>query len=212
MAAGPSFNRQSDIGNPWRIGCFMPVRTFLAIDLDEAILDRLAAAEADIRDDRAKMRWVERDNRHITLNFLGDVPDDLLNDVCKVAAGAAGEVEAFEFRVRGVACVPASGRQLRMLWAGVDDPAGRMTKLQARLADGLSGLGLRGEERAFKPHVTLARIRFVKDPGPLRSAAGKFADADFGARCAEELVAYASRLTPAGPVYTPVARARLGKG
>ncbi len=65
----------------------MPTRTFLAIDLDDAILDRLEAAQKSLDDGQSKINWVARPNVHLTLNFLGDVPDEILSDVCAIAAG-----------------------------------------------------------------------------------------------------------------------------
>jgi 2'-5' RNA ligase len=188
----------------------MPVRTFLALDLDDAILDRLESARRALDDGQSRVNWVERENLHVTLCFLGDVPDELLADVCRIAEGAAGEVEAFEFDVRGLRPVPPHAAP-RMIWADVRDPTGRLVLLQEKLADALVGLRLRQEERAYKPHITLARVKFASDPHGLRRAAEAMADEDFGVQHAEEVVAYASHLTPEGPVYSAIARAGLGK-
>jgi len=188
----------------------MPARTFLALDLDEAIRDRLLAIESRIDAGGATIRWVDRPQLHVTLKFLGDVPDELAADVCARAAEAAAQVEPFDFSVRGLICAPASGRQLRMFWAGVQDPTSRMAELHRRLNAALAGLGLKEENRAFKPHVTLARVRFVKDPQRLRSLAEPCRDEEFGAQHAAEVVVYTSQLTPRGPIYTPVAKPPLG--
>jgi 2'-5' RNA ligase len=187
----------------------MPTRTFLAIDLDDAILDRLEAAQKAIDDGQSKVNWVARPNVHLTLNFLGDVPDEILSDVCAIAAGAAGKVEPFEIEIAGIVAMPPHG-PLRMFWAGVADPTGRLAELQEELATGLIGLRLRQEERAFKPHITLARIKFASNPAQLRQSAAGLAAQEFGIQHVEEVVAYASQLTSGGPVYTSIARAKLG--
>ncbi|MFB3893445.1 MAG: RNA 2',3'-cyclic phosphodiesterase [Phycisphaerae bacterium] len=188
----------------------MAVRTFLAIDLDGAILDRLEAAQKSLDDGASKVNWVARPNVHLTLNFLGDVPDEILSDVCAIAAGAAAKVEPFEIEVAGVVAMPPRG-PLRMFWAGVNDPTGRLAALQDGLAVSLTGLRLRQEERAFKPHITLARVKFARNPAQLRQSAAALAAQEFGIQHVEEVVAYASRLTSDGPIYTPIARAKLGK-
>ena len=187
----------------------MATRTFLALDLDEAILDRLLAVQRKLDAEGGSVRWVERANLHVTLNFLGDVSDELMVEVCELSAAAAGEVEPFEFDVRGLICTPPRG-PLRMLWGGIADPTGRLAKLQAGLSDALAGLGLKEEDRAYRPHITLARIKSPKGSDRLRAAAARLAGEDFGVQHAEQVVAYSSVLTEDGPIYTRVARFGLG--
>lgn len=199
----------------------MSQRTFLALDLHPSVLDRLGRAREAMHDPDAAVRWVDRDNLHLTLLFLGDVPDERLAGVCDSAAGAAAAIEPFEFHLRGIQCVPPKG-PLRMVWAGVEEPTGRLMELQAGLAAALAGLGLRQEDRAFRPHITLARVKNGGRPRHgdsannsaasegLRQLALAQQDADFGPTFAEEVVIYGSVLTPEGPLYTPTARAPLG--
>lgn len=187
----------------------MPVRTFIAVDLAESTLDALAEMPGKLSDPRANIRWVGRDNLHVTLQFLGDVADDLIASVCDRAAAAAAEVEPFDFEVRGVLCIPQAG-QLRMVWASIHDTTGRMAALHDAAERELSSLGFEPEKRRFRPHLTLARIKHIRDPRGFRQAVEPYRDAAFGAQKAEELVVYSSQLKPEGPVYTPLARAPLG--
>ncbi len=186
------------------------MRAFIALEIDDAIRDAVARAQRAIGDADAKVRWVAPANLHVTLHFLGEVADEDIADVCDVVAAAAGEVQPFEFAVRGVAAVPPRGRSLRMLWAGVDDPTGRLVRLQAHLGLALEGLGFRQERRAFRPHITVARVRFARDADAFRRAAAPSAEEHFGTRLAEEVVAFSSELTRTGPIYAPLARAPLG--
>ena len=185
------------------------MRTFLALDLDDAILDGLDRVRRELDDPVATIRWVQRANQHLTILFLGEVPDATISQVCDLAGAAAGRVAAFDYRIRGVQCVPPGGR-LRMVWAGVQDDSGGLADLHGKLDGALRGLGLHEEDRAFKPHITLARIKFAPDPGAIRRRVEPLRDTHFGIQHAEELVVYASKLTPRGPVYTPVSRAALG--
>jgi 2'-5' RNA ligase len=188
----------------------MAVRTFLALDIDEGIRDGLVTAGHRLEHRGANFKAVEAVNLHVTLNFLGDVTDEVLAQVCSKAAEAAAAVEQFDFDVKGVVCVPPQGR-LQMVWAGVEEPGGRMAKLQALLSDAMAAMGLRAEQRGFKPHITLARIKSAPRPEQFREAVKELADEDFGIQHAQELVAYASRLTPSGPIYMPIAKPKLGK-
>ncbi len=188
----------------------MATRTFLALDLDEPLREALLQSQAALANRGAKLRPVGRSNLHVTLRFLGDVADELLAEVLAVATEAAAGIEPFEFHIAGLSAVPPRGA-VRMVWANVTDPTGRMAQLNQRLGAGLDGLGFGQEDRAFRPHITLVRVKFADNPARFRSGVEQFANRDFGAQHAEELTAYASTLTPTGPIYTALARCRLGK-
>ena len=187
----------------------MAARTFLALDIDSAARSRLAAVCRRLGLPGAKVRWVAPENLHVTLKFLGDVADEKLVEVCEAVLAAAGQIGPFDFEVRGVLCVPPAGR-LRMFWAGVEDAAGRMQQLYQRLNAGLAGMDLHRDNRPFRPHITLGRLRFAESDSELRRQAEKLAEQKFGPQRAGQVVVYTSKLTPAGGVYTSVARAALG--
>jgi len=187
----------------------MANRIFLAIDINDGVRGRVRAVQDDLKPAPGKIRWVAPQNIHVTLCFLGDVGDDVLAEVCKAARQVASGHRPFDFDVRGVLCVPPAGR-LRMLWIGVDDSGEAMTRLQGDLADALGDLGMPKEERRFRPHLTLARVKFTKDTGGIRSAAAEKAETNFGTVRAAQVTVYSSRLGPEGPTYTALAAAPLG--
>jgi 2'-5' RNA ligase len=188
----------------------MAVRTFLALDLDDGIRQRLTDAARELSDPAAKIRWVAEQNLHVTLKFLGDIPDERVAEVCSLAAEAASHVEPFDFDVKGIVCVPARKGQLRMLWVGVEEPTGRMADLHTELELAMSSVGVAQENRAFKPHVTLARVKFIPGVARFREAASAFARTPFGTQHARQLAVYSSELTPRGAIYTSLAKACLG--
>jgi len=187
----------------------MGTRTFLAVDLDEPVLDALMEAREKLDDPQAKIRWVARGNMHLTVRFLGDVSDDVLAEVCNRAEAAASRVAPFEFQVKGISCVPPSGR-LRMVWANIVDPGGGFAALHQAVTAELAGMGLHEEARPFKPHLTLARVKSIRDASEFRRTASAYADTEFGSQQAGSLVVYSSRLTPSGPIYREMSRAELG--
>jgi len=187
----------------------MATRTFLALPTDEAIVQRLVDAQGALSAAGAKVRWVARANLHMTVKFLGDVGDDQLADVCDLARRTAGQVEPFDYAIRRLSAVPPTGA-LRMVWAGVDDPAGRLEWLNAMIEDAYAGMGFKMENRRFRPHLTLGRVKGARNVGRLRDAVGRFAAADFGTQSATELIVFASELTRDGPIYSALATAPLG--
>lgn len=190
----------------------MSTRTFVALEIDEAardsLMDAMARMVAQAGD--ADARWVGRENLHITLKFLGPVPDEDLAKVCDAVAAAAAECEPFEFELPGLVCVPPHGKQVRMVWARVGDPGGGVAALASRLEAALGPMGFEPEDREFDPHVTLCRVKNPRGSGVLRAVVEPLAARDFGGQDAEEVVTFASKLTPRGSIYTPLARAKLG--
>jgi 2'-5' RNA ligase len=188
-------------------------RTFIAVPLSEAIRDELAALRRELERGLADMKWTETQNLHITLVFLGEVDDRELPEVCRLTQAAVDAVElrAFPLRVAGLGCFPHP-RRPRVLWAGVDEGAEELKLLHAALADQLAALGFRQEDRPFEPHVTLGR---TKSGGPVRELAALLsAKANWraGGQTAAEVHVMGSELTPRGPRYTLIGRARLGAG
>ena len=186
------------------------MRTFVAIDIDEALRRVLARAEEELAQEGDKIKWVEPQNFHLTLHFLGEVGDDVIHDACELSGQVARHVEPFEFSVSRLSCQPTRG-QLRMIWADIADPTGRLTELHRELGLALGEMGLRQEDRRFRGHITLARIRYVRHPQRLRSAVREYGLDAFPLQHADEVVAYTSQLTPEGPVYTPLARLPIGR-
>ena len=188
----------------------MAIRTFLALDLNDSVLDALQAVRAAVPKGAGNIRWTRRENLHVTLHFLGDVEDDVIPDVCGATAEVARQVAPFHFDLGGVAARPSRG-PLRMIWANVTDPTGELAVLHELLGEALAGIGMRTEMRQFRPHITLARIRGGRDSAVIRRAAESFAEEDFGRQLVGEVVVYSSQLTPEGPIYTSLCRAPLAE-
>ncbi|MBS3734399.1 MAG: RNA 2',3'-cyclic phosphodiesterase [Phycisphaerae bacterium] len=186
------------------------MRTFLALDIDAETRKALASLPGNVPAAGAKIRWTEPENLHVTLHFLGEVDAERLTEVCETAVAGAGEVEPFDFAVEGALCVPSGGRKLRMIWAGVVEPTGRLAALHTTLGTALEGLGFRQERRAFRPHITLARLKYANRVEPIRRAVAGYSETRFGTPRADAATIYTSELTPRGAVYTPAARVPLG--
>jgi 2'-5' RNA ligase len=186
-------------------------RLFLAVPLDEAVRDALLDAGRRVKPALPGGRWCGSNALHLTLRFFGTLPLDRVEDIDTAVRLAIEGREAFDLRVQGVGGFPRLEAP-RVLWAGVSDGSAPLVELAGTLnaAFGAAGLGM--EERAFVPHVTLARFkrRAHLDPAVLEAAVRGAQDHDFGVSPCETLVLYASELTPSGPLYTRVAHWTLG--
>jgi 2'-5' RNA ligase len=131
---------------------------FVAIDLPASLRESLAILIAALRRDLPGLRWVKPEGIHLTLKFLGDVPEaqDLrLREVLHRAVPSA--VPPFDVRVEGVELFPDKGRP-RVVWTGLREVNGSLLALQQRVEGAAKEAGFPAEGRPFKPHLTLARM------------------------------------------------------
>jgi 2'-5' RNA ligase len=186
------------------------MRLFVAVDLSDAARAALAAEQkriaAAISGTRSSLKWVKAEQAHLTLIFLGNVD----------AARAAAVVEAvskdvdqppFDMVLQGVGAFPPRGAP-RVLWLGVADGAAELMRLQHELAARVSRLGIALEERAFHPHLTIGRWRESRPADRDRAIGAASAGALARVRV-DSATLHESKLSSAGPAYTPLAHANL---
>lgn len=172
--------------------CFM--RLFTAIDIPEEIKQRLDELIGRLRPS-AKLAWSTAKNLHVTTKFIGDWPEGRLAEIQRTLSDVAVPAP-FQIALRGLGWFP-NARNPRVLWAGVEGPP-ELERLARDTAQAVAGIGVPQEDRAFHPHLTLARRR---DPVPVeelkRSLAGLPSE-DFGSFRAGSFFLYLS----AGGRYT----------
>ena len=191
------------------------IRAFIAIEFSPALREQFATIIAALRRDTPPraVGWVKADNIHLTLKFLGDIPQTHIAPISAALAEAARDVESFSFSVSGLGCFPNLKRP-RVLWAGID-PAGakNLIALQAAVEQQLAALPYPPEARAFSPHITLGRVRREARPEDAAKA-GEAVRAQSKIELGQELVnavtLMKSDLRPGGAVYTPLFIAALG--
>jgi 2'-5' RNA ligase len=186
------------------------MRVFTAVELPdpirEALDDRVARLLGSIRG----VRTVARDNLHVTLRFIGNVPPARITYVLSALQRATARVRSATVGVRGLSAFPDAPRA-RVLWAGIKDPHGVLAALEREQCAGIEPLGYTRDDRPFTAHVTLGRVRKGTPPDPRlveRLAAVEESEA-FGAFPVERVTVYESQLgrgPGGGPLYAPLAR------
>src|SRR5262249_16766544 len=147
---------------------------------------------------------------HVTLLFLGEVEDRDIPDVCRVVGQQTEKHSAFPMSIEGAGSFP-SVRRPRILWIGIGEGTRELCALHDSLEPPLLKLGcyLR-EERKYTPHITLGRVRSARPPDLLAEALSKQAGWQGGQTTVTEIQVLSSELTPQGPAYTILSRAKLG--
>lgn len=137
------------------------MRLFIAIELQEELRQALASVREQRPLEGEGVRWVSADLMHLTLRFLGEVDAARLAHVTQLVSETSSSLTAFDLVVRGLGCFP-SLRAPRVFYAGVEGtqgPSDPLTRLAAKLESRLREEGFDPDDRPFRPHVTLARIR-----------------------------------------------------
>ena len=142
------------------------VRLFVAASVPGDQLDWVAAQTAPLRQRWPQARWAPRENQHVTLKFIGSVAADALDDAIRACRQVAATAERSEIGLTGLGAFPTA-RRARVLWIGLDDPAGVLVHLAAGLDAALRPLGVAPEKRPFSAHLTLARFRTPHPLAPL---------------------------------------------
>jgi 2'-5' RNA ligase len=187
------------------------MRLFVAIELDEAAREAIAEEQrrlADLfRQHRASLpRLVSAANMHLTLVFIGEVPEDRAQPIIG-AVSAPIEVPPFGVGFGGMGVFPPRGAP-RVLWLGLADGAPAVVELQEIVSSRLEKVGVAREPRPFQPHLTLGRWKESRASDRPR---GDETTPAMVARVEVESVALVqSRLSSKGPSYTVLARATLG--
>jgi 2'-5' RNA ligase len=188
------------------------LRTFIAVEVSPRVVARAGDLIDKLRTAAAEIAWVRPQQMHLTLKFLGDVPDTETPDICRVVRQAVSEVEPFEIICRGAGAFP-NVEHPRTLWIGIQDGADELKRLQATIDDVLKReLGYGKEPRGFHPHLTIGRVKRLA-PGGSEQLSGLLAEnAAFDADLAviDEVVTFASFLGRQGARHEPLDHAELG--
>jgi 2'-5' RNA ligase len=177
-------------------------RTFIAVELNDDIREHVVALQRTFARTGATVKWVEPENLHVSLVFLGEVDDRELHNICRAVQEVATQEEPFSLRVAGVGAFP-NPRHPKVLWAGITDGADALHRLHSALEANLLARGCyRKEERGYTPHVTLGRVKGERDGLMLAPELTKRLAWDGGRAQVDQVVVFGSVLEKAGPVYT----------
>lgn len=195
----------------------MPTRTlraFVALELSEdlrAALRRLSR-ELEAAMPPRGVRWIKPEALHVTLKFLGEISEARVSDILLIMQSAAQGIQPFDCIVSGLGCFP-NARQPRIIWVGLHEQGGALTRLYRALEDGAARLGYAPEERPFSPHLTIGRVSRDAGAADLRRVGEVVSATDpgrLGRLDAQYVSLMKSELRPGGSVYTRIGAARLG--
>ena len=190
------------------------MRLFIALDIDDAIRERIARFMEGVRGFASNARWVNPESLHVTLKFIGEQPESAVEPIKQALESVRAATMEIQFRSYGFF---PTAKSARVFWIGID-AAPQLAALAAAIDENTAELGMLREERAFSPHLTLARggggpgsPRWRTGDAPngnfqhLQAKLAALPTPEFGTMTAREFFLYQSQLSPKGSKYTKLA-------
>ena len=184
------------------------MRTFIAIEIPAEIRKEMAKVQDGLKRSGADAGWTRPEGIHLTLKFLGDVPESQIEEIKKALVQAAEATSRFRLEIAGAGAFP-NPKHPRVVWLGLSGDVDRLSSLQGSVEESMTAMGFDREERAFSPHLTLARIKYLRPGYSWQQAIESIKDIRLAGFDVDHISLMRSDLKPSGAVYTELGRARL---
>jgi RNA 2',3'-cyclic 3'-phosphodiesterase len=184
------------------------IRSFLAIELPDQILNKIGEVQKDLKLSRADVRWVSPEKIHLTLKFFGDIEEARIESIIKAIEELVRKTPPFSLLARGIGAFPQL-KNPRVIWMGLVDPKGVLAPFQKEVEARLNEIGFEAEDRAFQPHLTLGRVKSNQRRDELVGTLEKHLEEEFGEFMVDRIILFKSDLRPSGPTYTPLRDLKL---
>ncbi|MGQ9569650.1 MAG: RNA 2',3'-cyclic phosphodiesterase [Thermodesulfovibrionales bacterium] len=187
----------------------MNLRCFISIEIPETIKQNIGNFIGTLKKRDADVRWVENKNIHLTLKFLGKTSEKLLSPLYESLQNIAISYKPLYIRICKTGVFP-NKKYPRVIWIGIEDSE-ILKRLQRDIEDSITLLGFQKEEKAFLPHLTIARVRSQKRIESLMTELDNYKEKDFGVFEVTGIKLMRSQLKPTGAEYYCIFEIPLGR-
>ena len=192
---------KEDSGETWR--------TFIAVPLPDAVRGLMSDIQSEMRRYDWPVKWVDPELAHITLKFLGDISPGSVPDIERTLEDVAGESIPLSAAPGSIGAFPGLHRA-RVIWLGLDGDLSPMVDMARRVDDSLVSLGFEREQRPFRPHITLGRVRRNTPPPADVEQVAQQIDTACSSVTFDRLRLVRSVLGNDGPAYTTLSEWNIG--
>ncbi len=184
------------------------MRTFIAIVLTREIRDCLAGIQEQLKKCRADVRWVQPENIHLTLKFLGERDEKKIEKIKEVIEEIAREKVCFSVRLCNIGAFPKV-ESPRIIWAGIDEGERETQDLAYELEEKIAKIGIPKEDKPFSSHITIARLKSPSNRECLVQELKKLPKIQDKKFPVTKITLFKSTLTTKGPIYEVLKEADL---
>ena len=184
----------------------MLIRAFIAASLAPSVSEEMAKVQSALLNPDCDIRWVKPQGFHLTFRFLGNIEQTRVAPILTALRAAARLQPRFQVRTQGLGAFPSLTRP-RVLWARLSGDG--LRELHTKIESALGSCGFPSEDRAFRPHITLGRVRSLRGWSQVLEGIKEYLQHDFGESLIDTVTLYQSDLRPGGAVYTSLGVAPL---
>ena len=184
------------------------IRLFVAVHLGPEVGERLARELPALQQLAPGARWVGADSVHLTIAFLGHLPEELVPSIEAALDATAAESTPLLLRAAGLGGF-GPVKHPQVLWVGLRGDLKSLENIKKALEARLAPIGYQPEKRDFHPHLTLARAKAPRGDPLLAKCIQKAGDADFGEAKVDRLILFRSQLSPKGARHSPIFEAEF---
>lgn len=185
-----------------------PIRTFIAVLLSDELKHRIASVQDEFKNVAPDFKWVEPENFHVTVKFLGNVPESRIQAIEAATERAADRFVPFDLEISGAGAFP-NPRRPRVVWVGLTTGTDALKGLVERVEREMIALGFPKEDKPFKAHITIGRARENGLPVDISRAIDETDTSILGVQHVDRIAVMQSELKPKGPIYTSLREIRL---
>jgi len=178
------------------------VRAFLAIEPPTDILEAAGILQEKLKKEiTGKVSWTKPQGNHLTLKFFGNIDENDKKNICAAVEKQVALTSPISIKISGTGCFPNS-KKTCVLWLGASGDIEKIAKLQAQLEEDFEKIGFERENRNFRPHLTLGRVKNPGDVTGVGEAINKYIHYSAGEFICKEVALFQSKLTPQGAIYS----------
>lgn len=183
------------------------MRTFIAIEIPAEIKTALSRLQTELRRAGADVSWTKSENVHLTLKFLGEIEERMVSEIERACIDVAAKFQPFTLDLDSTGVFP-NARQPRVLWVGLAGEIEKAVEIQRQLDERMMAIGFDREEKSFRPHLTIGRVKSNRKTRELLALTCSYQlpKLIFDVK---EIAVMKSELLPAGARYTALARAGM---
>ena len=185
------------------------IRSFIAFELPQRAKETLVRIQEQMKRAGSGIGWVKPGGIHLTLNFLGNIQETQVDELSQAMKESAAGFGPLELAFSEAGAFPGM-KNPRVIWVGLMGQTDRLAAIKKRLDELLQPLGFEPEQRSFKPHLTLGRVKKKINPALLSAVISEVEIDEKKPFVVSHLILYKSQLFPDGAEYTPLATVGLG--
>ncbi len=176
------------------------VRSFIAINLNPEIREHLASLQTNLNIPETKIKWVEKNNLHLTMKFLGYISLEQTELIKSELKEIASRYSPFIIRLSSNIGVFPTYKMPRIIWVGIKEGIDELKELYNSIENKLSNKGFPREDKDFSGHITIGRVKFIRDKTNFIQILKRIGVNNFTQEVGS-IDLMESKLTPSGPIY-----------